>query len=73
MDPEPIPIIECGCCCCYHRVAYTGDCRNDEERFGDPQDAADILQRPIMEVYEDGGYDPYLFYPKGAQRIHDTK
>lgn len=26
---------ECGCCSCYHRPGYTGDCRNDAERFSD--------------------------------------
>jgi hypothetical protein len=24
---------ECGCCSGYHRIGYTGDCRNDAERF----------------------------------------
>jgi hypothetical protein len=24
---------ECGCCGCYHRKGYEGDCRNDDERF----------------------------------------
>ncbi len=23
----------CGCCCCYHRKDYCGDCRNDKERY----------------------------------------
>lgn len=31
---RPLPkYVECGCCDCYHRVEYTGNCRNDEERF----------------------------------------
>jgi len=25
--------VECGCCGCYHRADYYGDCRNDEERL----------------------------------------
>ena len=24
---------ECGCCGHYHRVGFTGDCREDSERF----------------------------------------
>ena len=26
---------ECGCCGCWHRKDYYGDCRNDEERYVD--------------------------------------
>jgi hypothetical protein len=33
-QPEgPTEIVGCGCCGHYHRAAYRGDCRNDEERF----------------------------------------
>jgi hypothetical protein len=31
---------DCGCCGCYHKPGYTGDCRNDKERFTDPADYA---------------------------------
>jgi len=24
---------ECGCCGYFHRIGYTGDCRDDEQRF----------------------------------------
>jgi hypothetical protein len=27
--------VECGCCGCYHRTDFTGDCREDSERFPD--------------------------------------
>lgn len=42
--PKPNPgdvvfIIECGCCGCFHREEYYGDCRNDNERFFSPKDA----------------------------------
>jgi len=26
-------LVECGCCGCYHRKNYVGDCRNDDERY----------------------------------------
>lgn len=26
-------LTECGCCGCYHRPDFAGDCRNDDERF----------------------------------------
>jgi len=25
--------IECGCCGCFHRTDFAGDCREDSERF----------------------------------------
>jgi hypothetical protein len=27
--------VECGCCGSYHRADFTGDCREDSERFMD--------------------------------------
>jgi hypothetical protein len=51
----PVLIIECGCCNCYHRVDFRGDCRDDKERFGDLQDAANMLNRPVKESWNDGG------------------
>ena len=41
-------IEECGCCSCYHRPEYMGDCRNDTERFGSPEEviaAIDIIAK----------------------------
>ena len=33
-DEEPnAEVVECGSCGAYHRPEYTGDCRNDMERF----------------------------------------
>ncbi len=30
----PLPVfVECGCCGAFHNIAYSGDCRNDDERF----------------------------------------
>jgi len=31
--PEYIDLEECGCCGCYHRPDFFGDCRDDKERF----------------------------------------
>jgi len=28
-----IRFFECGCCGCYHKEDYCGDCRNDDERY----------------------------------------
>jgi hypothetical protein len=28
-----IELEECGCCSCYHRPEFLGDCRDDAERF----------------------------------------
>ncbi len=37
-NPNAVEIIECGCCGAYHRAAFYGDCRDDSERFADPED-----------------------------------
>lgn len=50
-DPNAVEIVECGCCNQYHRAAYHGDCRNDAERFADPEDAEKRLGKPTLEVY----------------------
>jgi hypothetical protein len=69
---KPIQVIECGCCSHYHRVAYTGDCRNDAERFADLQDAADRLGKPVVEAYEteDGkiAIVPFNYLPTLSRR-----
>lgn len=28
-----IRYLECGCCGCYHKEGYGGDCRDDNERY----------------------------------------
>jgi len=35
---------ECGQCGCYHRSGYTGDCRNNDERFPTSDPFEDILE-----------------------------
>lgn len=45
-----VAIEECGCCDQYHRVAFYGDCRNDNERFADPEDAEQRLGKPTFIV-----------------------
>jgi hypothetical protein len=32
-EGTPYALQRCGCCECFHRPGYTGDCRNDAERF----------------------------------------
>jgi hypothetical protein len=36
--PEPHVIYECGICGCYHPWDWNDDCRDDENRFGSPED-----------------------------------
>jgi hypothetical protein len=45
-----IRIVECGCCGCYHRAEYFGDCRNDDERFPAEEVAAERLNVKTLEV-----------------------
>ena len=33
---------QCGQCDCYHPAGYTGDCRDDLNRFGAPEELADL-------------------------------
>jgi len=51
-ESEAIAIEECGCCNCYHRVAFHGDCRVDGERFADPEEAESNLGKPTFIVHE---------------------
>lgn len=38
--PRSNRFVECGCCGAYHRDDFTGDCRENSERFLDlPEDA----------------------------------
>lgn len=43
-------IVQCGCCEQFHRADYTGDCRNDDERFESEEDAAERLGVSCLEV-----------------------
>lgn len=38
--------IECGCCSAYHRTDFSGDCREDSERFAE-------IPKGGVEVFED--------------------
>ena len=64
----PIPIVECGCCSCFHRYEWYGDCRNDGERFGSPEDAAARLGTAVVEVWTepDGAIESFseTIYPQ---------
>lgn len=35
----PIAIKQCGSCNCYHPFGFSGDCRDDENRYAAPEDA----------------------------------
>ena len=54
----PLRIVECGCCGSYHKTDYSGDCRNDAERFASEDEALERLGVVKVEVerfeYEDG-------------------
>ena len=55
---KPIKIQECGQCGCYHPQGYTGDCRDDSQRYASPEDAkARNDGARIAEVFEDGSSD----------------
>jgi len=65
-DPEdgevlPVKVIHCGCCECYHRVDFHGDCREDTERFADLDAAKERFGEPILEMFPDGSRG--LLYP----------
>lgn len=47
MIDKIIPIEECGCCGCYHRLDYWGDCRNDSERFDTYCDNVECCNLPV--------------------------
>jgi hypothetical protein len=50
---DPIKVIECGCCSGWHRVEFNGDCRQDDERFASPEQAANRLKNPVVVAYQD--------------------
>ena len=35
-------LVECGCCGSYHLDWFSGDCRDDSNRFGPPEDLANL-------------------------------
>ena len=35
-------LVECGICDCWHPQDFSGDCRDDSNRFGAPEDLADL-------------------------------
>lgn len=39
--PRVNTFIECGCCGCYHRTDFGGDCRENSERFEDIPDGGE--------------------------------
>lgn len=57
-NPEAVKIIECGCCCQYHRTDFHGDCRNDAERFADAEDAETKIGKPVVEVDTEAPFIP---------------
>lgn len=50
-NKKPIKIVHCGCCECYHRIDFRGDCREDSERFASYEDAEERLG-PVEEIDE---------------------
>jgi hypothetical protein len=48
----PTIIVECPCCCCFHRHEFRGDCRDNSERFASLGDAATRLNTPVVEGWE---------------------
>jgi hypothetical protein len=46
----PIVMYECGICGCYHPWEFSGDCRDDENRFGSPEEYAEKLGINPIEV-----------------------
>lgn len=45
--------VHCGCCECYHPVAFAGDCRDDANRFA----AGDLDDRYGFDGWEEVGPD----------------
>lgn len=73
LKANPVKIIECGGCSHWHRVDYHGDCRNDAERFADPEDAAKRLGRPVVEVDAAGTVHPDLFLESQKEKPQPKK
>jgi hypothetical protein len=46
--PRVDTFIECGCCGCYHRTDFVGDCREDRERYADiPADGIEVFEDEV--------------------------
>lgn len=43
-------IYECGICDCYHRWGFAGDCRQDSERYGSPEEYAKAAHVSIYKI-----------------------
>jgi len=52
---KPTRIFECGCCGAWHRDSFWGDCRNDTERFIDPEDFGTRSGETWVEVDPETG------------------
>ena len=39
-DPPDLILYECGICDCYYPWEFSGDCRDDSNRFGSPEENA---------------------------------
>lgn len=42
--PRVNTFVECGGCGAYHRTDFTGDCREDSERFADLPEDAELIE-----------------------------
>lgn len=38
-----IQVVECGCCSCYHPKDFTGDCRDNNNRFSGMEDNVEVV------------------------------
>lgn len=47
----PFKVYECGCCNCWHPIHWSGDCRDDANRFGSPEEASEEVGWEVQEVY----------------------
>jgi len=54
-DQPPLELVECGCCGSFHPATFTGDCRDDGNRFAGEEDVAERLGgRKVIIEYLDG-------------------
>src|SRR5437879_4408702 len=47
---EMIELFECGSCGAYHPVDFEGDCRDDANRYGGPEDYAERNNVNIADI-----------------------
>jgi hypothetical protein len=55
---EAVPISECEQCGAFHELDFADDCRDNNHRFSDAEDASRRLGRPAVEVYPPEEEDP---------------